>query len=114
MEDVLILPEATAGSDPSWFGFAVTVRPDASFERRELVAHLEANGIATRLLFAGNLLRQPAYQDVEHRVVDSLEVTDMVAERTFWVGCYPGLREAHLDHVAEQMQRFPAARPALA
>jgi CDP-4-dehydro-6-deoxyglucose reductase, E1 len=115
MQDVLILPEATPGSDPSWFGFAITVRPDAPFGRAEVVDHLESNGIATRLLFAGNLLRQPAYQDVEHRVVGSLETTDLIAERTFWVGCYPGLDAAHLDHIAEQLQRFrlaaPVARP---
>ena len=109
MQDVLILPEATPGSDPSWFGFAITVRPDAPFTRAEVVDHLESNGIATRLLFAGNLLRQPAYQDVEHRVVGSLETTDLIAQRTFWVGCYPGLDEAHLDHTVEQLQRFRSA-----
>jgi CDP-6-deoxy-D-xylo-4-hexulose-3-dehydrase len=116
MEEHLILPEATAGSDPSWFGFAITVRPDAPFERGEIVGHLEANGIATRLLFAGNLLRQPAYEGVRHRVVGGLERTDMVAERTFWIGCYPGLTEPHLDHVVETMQRFDTtrSRPALA
>jgi CDP-4-dehydro-6-deoxyglucose reductase, E1 len=110
MEEHLILPEATAGSEPSWFGFAMTVRPDAPFERGEIVGHLEANGIATRLLFAGNLLRQPAYEGVRHRVVGGLEMTDMVAERTFWIGCYPGLTEAHLDHVVETMQRFDTTR----
>ncbi|HEY4093893.1 MAG TPA: lipopolysaccharide biosynthesis protein RfbH [Baekduia sp.] len=107
LEEFLILPEATPGSDPSWFGFAVTVRPDAPFGRAELVAHLEQAGIATRLLFAGNLLRQPAYAEVEHRTVGDLAVTDLVAARTFWVGCYPGLGEQHLDHVAEQLHRFP-------
>jgi CDP-6-deoxy-D-xylo-4-hexulose-3-dehydrase len=117
MSDVLILPEATSGSDPSWFGFAVTVHPDAPFGRAELVAHLESAGIATRLLFGGNLLRQPAYQDVEHRVVGSLETTDLIAQRTFWIGCYPGLDETHLDYAVEQLQRFRAglrAAPALA
>jgi CDP-4-dehydro-6-deoxyglucose reductase, E1 len=116
MEEHLILPEATASSEPSWFGFAITVRPDAPFERGEIVSHLEANGIATRLLFAGNLLRQPAYQDVRHRVVGTLENTDTVAERTFWIGCYPGLGEAHLDHVVDTVQRFATTRqrPALA
>jgi CDP-4-dehydro-6-deoxyglucose reductase, E1 len=117
MEDVLVLPDATPGSDPSWFGFAVTVRPDAPFDRAQVVDHLESAGIATRLLFAGNLLRQPAYQDVEHRVVGSLETTDLVAQRTFWIGCYPGLTEAHLDYTVEQLQRFRASRraaPALA
>jgi CDP-6-deoxy-D-xylo-4-hexulose-3-dehydrase len=117
MSDVLILPEATPGSDPSWFGFAVTVHPDAPFGRAELVDHLESAGIATRLLFGGNLLRQPAYQHVEHRVVGSLETTDLIAQRTFWIGCYPGLNETHLDYAVEQLQRFRAglrAAPALA
>src|SRR4051794_16364473 len=75
MQDLLILPEATPDSDPSWFGFAITVRPDAPLGRREVVAHLEQAGIATRMLFAGNLLRQPAYRDIEHRVVGSLSTT---------------------------------------
>lgn len=117
LQDVLVLPEATSGSDPSWFGFALTVRPDAPFTRAQVVDHLESNGIATRLLFAGNLLRQPAYHDVCHRVVGSLQTTDLIAERTFWVGCYPGLDAAHIDHVAEQLHRFRATAriaPALA
>jgi CDP-6-deoxy-D-xylo-4-hexulose-3-dehydrase len=106
LSDVLVLPEATAGAEPSWFGFAMTVRPDAPYARVDLVRHLEANGIATRQLFAGNLLRQPAYQDVHHRVVGSLDVTDMIAERTFWIGCWPGLGEAHLEHVAGTLREF--------
>jgi CDP-6-deoxy-D-xylo-4-hexulose-3-dehydrase len=106
MQDVFILPEATPGSDPSWFGFAITVRPDAPFSRTQLTRHLDERGIASRMLFAGNLLRQPAYQHVEHRVVGSLETTDMVAERTFWIGCYPGLDAAHLDYTADVLRRF--------
>jgi CDP-6-deoxy-D-xylo-4-hexulose-3-dehydrase len=106
MQDVFILPEATPGSDPSWFGFAITVRPDAPFSRTQLTQHLDERGIASRMLFAGNLLRQPAYQHVEHRVVGSLETTDMVAERTFWIGCYPGLDAAHLDYTADVLRRF--------
>ncbi|MCW3021597.1 MAG: putative PLP-dependent enzyme involved in cell wall biosis [Conexibacter sp.] len=115
LEDVLVLPEATPSSDPSWFGFALTVRPDAGFGRRALVDHLEAAGVATRLLFAGNLLRQPAYADVKHRVVGSLETTDLVAANTFWVGCYPGLEQPHLEHVADTLRGFVAgaAKPAL-
>ena len=92
----------------------MTVRPDAGFGRRALVDHLEAAGIATRLLFAGNLLRQPAYAGVEHRVVGTLETTDLVAANTFWVGCYPGLQQPHLEHVADELRRFRAgARPQL-
>src|SRR3954452_17073262 len=100
MEDVFVLPEATAGSDPSWFGYAITVRPDAPFTRTQLTEHLVANGVATRLLFAGNLLRQPAYEGVAHRVAGPLEVTDLVAEQSFWIGCYPGLDESHLEYAA--------------
>jgi CDP-6-deoxy-D-xylo-4-hexulose-3-dehydrase len=109
MQDVLILPEATPNSKPSWFGYAITVRPDAPFGRAELVDHLESRGIATRLLFAGNLLRQPAYQHVEHRVIGSLETTDLVAANTFWIGCYPGLGEAHLEHTVKQLRSFALA-----
>ena len=106
LEDVLILPEATAGSDPSWFGFAITVRPDAPYTRAQLVGALEAGGVATRLLFGGNLLRQPAYSDVKHRVAAPLEATNLIAEQTFWIGCYPGLDEAHLAHSAGLFHEF--------
>jgi CDP-6-deoxy-D-xylo-4-hexulose-3-dehydrase len=108
MEDVLILPEATKNSHPSWFGFAVTVRPDAPFTRAEAVDRLESAGVATRLLFAGNLLRQPAYAEVEHRVIGDLATTDMVAQRTFWIGCYPGLDQPRLDWAVQQLQGLRA------
>jgi len=114
LADVLVLPEATPGSEPSWFGFALTVRPDAGYSKRELVTHLEANGIATRQLFAGNLLRQPAYQGVKHRVVGSLEVTDLVATQTFWIGCWPGLTEAHLEHTVQVLRGFHSSAKAQA
>ena len=114
LEHLFVLPEATPGSEPSWFGFALTVRPEAPFGRHELVRHLEARGIGTRLVFAGNLLRQPAYADVPHRVAGPLEATDLVAERTFWVGCWPGLEEAHLDHVVGTLRSFALAARAAA
>jgi CDP-6-deoxy-D-xylo-4-hexulose-3-dehydrase len=104
--DTVVLPEATPGSQPSWFGFAMTVRPDAPYSKRDVVGHLEASGVATRQLFAGNLLRQPAYQGVEHRVVGSLDVTDLIATNTFWIGCWPGLTEAHLEHTAQTLRAF--------
>lgn len=100
LADLFVLPAPTAKAEPSWFGYALTVAPGAPFDRTEVVAHLESQGIATRLLFGGNLLRQPAFHGVAHRVVGSLETTDLVAERTFWLGCYPGLEEAHLEHVS--------------
>jgi CDP-4-dehydro-6-deoxyglucose reductase, E1 len=106
LEDALWLPEATAGSEPSWFGFAVTVRPDAPYGRSQLVRYLEAGGVATRQLFGGNLLRQPAYQDIRHRVAGSLEVTDLIAANTFWIGCYPGLEEAHLEYTVSRLHAF--------
>jgi CDP-6-deoxy-D-xylo-4-hexulose-3-dehydrase len=104
LEDWLVLPEATPGSDPSWFGFALTVRPDAPFGRAELVGHLERNGVATRLLFGGNLLRQPAYRDVVHRVAAPLTTTDLIADSSFWIGCYPGLDEGALMHAVETIR----------
>jgi CDP-4-dehydro-6-deoxyglucose reductase, E1 len=106
LSDVLMLPQATPKSEPSWFGFAMTVRPDAGFSRHELVRHLDARGVGTRLLFAGNLLRQPAYQEVRYRVIGSLPNTDTVAQNTFWIGCFPGLTEAHLEYAAETIRGF--------
>ncbi len=109
LEDVLVLPEATPGCEPSWFGFCVTVRPETGLARRDLVDALEGAGIATRLLFGGNLLRQPAYQGIAHRVASSLATTDVVMTNTLWVGCYPGLTDAHLDHVAETFHAWRAS-----
>ncbi len=103
IEEFLILPEATENSDPSWFGFPITVRESAPFSRKELVARLEDAKIATRLLFAGNLLKQPAYDGIEHRVVGSLENTDRIMERTFWVGLFPALGEPQLQYMADIM-----------
>ena len=91
-EDRLILPAATAHSEPSWFGFVITVRDDAGFTRDDLVRFLEANRVETRSLFAGNLLRHPAFQDIPHRVVGDLANTDTVMSNTFFVGVYPGHR----------------------
>jgi len=106
--DRLVLHEATAGSDPSWFGYAVTVRPGASFGRAELVAALEAAKIETRNLFCGNLLRHPAYDGVEHRVVGPLDVSDLVTTNTFFVGVYPGITRPMLDYVLETFASFLA------
>jgi CDP-6-deoxy-D-xylo-4-hexulose-3-dehydrase len=102
-EDVLVLPEATPGSDPSWFGFPLTVRAEAPVTRTELVRFLESRKIGTRLLFGGNLLRQPAYRNVKHRVVGPLDGADRIMNSTFWVGVYPGLTEPMLDYLAESI-----------
>lgn len=106
----LILPRATPGSDPSWFGFIITVDPQAPFGRRELVAFLEDRRIGTRLLFAGNLTRHPAYDGRPHRISGDLRNSDVVTEQSFWVGVYPGLTEEMLDYVAASVREFVEAR----
>ncbi len=106
LEEYLILPEATVGSDPSWFGFPIGVREKAPFSRDELIRALEGKKIGTRLLFGGNLLRQPAYEDIEYRVVGDLRNTDFVMNRVFWLGVYPGLSTEMLDFVAQTMLDF--------
>ncbi len=104
LEEHLILPEATPNSDPSWFGFPITVRESAPVGRNALVGALEAQKIGTRLLFGGNLLRQPAYKNIPHRVVGSLEGADRIMNQTFWVGVYPGLSKAMLDHIVANIK----------
>ncbi|MBE2234075.1 MAG: lipopolysaccharide biosynthesis protein RfbH [Anaerolinea sp.] len=99
LEEFFILPQATPGSDPSWFGFLLTVRPEAPFTRNELVRHLESCKIGTRLLFGGNLTRQPAYASVKYRVVGDMTNTDLVMNQTFWIGIYPGITSEMIDYV---------------
>ena len=106
LEEFFVLPEATPGSSPSWFGFALTIRPDAPFGRPALVQHLEERKIGTRQLFAGNMVRQPAYLDVPHRVVGDLATSDAIMDSTFWVGVYPGLTPEMLDFVIESIHDF--------
>jgi CDP-6-deoxy-D-xylo-4-hexulose-3-dehydrase len=106
LQDVLQLPEAEPNSEPSWFGFPMFVREDAPFTRNELVQHLESRRIATRLVFAGNLVRQPAYAGIEHRVIGDLSQSDRVMNSGFWVGLYPGLGEPQLSYVAETIRAF--------
>ncbi len=111
----LLLPEATLGSDPSWFGFLITVREGAPFSRAELVAWLESRTIATRMLFAGNMTRQPAFVDIEHRVVGTLTNTDRVMHDTFWIGVWPGLTPPMLEWMVTSFAEFfskRALRPA--
>jgi CDP-6-deoxy-D-xylo-4-hexulose-3-dehydrase len=111
-EDVLMLPEPTPRSEPSWFGFTLLVRPDAPFSRGDMVRWLEDHQIATRQLFGGNLLRQPAYRDAPHRVAGSLENTDVVMRQAFWIGCYPGLTDEMIDYVIDSFGQFLALRAA--
>jgi len=103
LEDVLVLPRATPGGDPSWFGFPITLRDESPCDRRTMVTSLEERKIGTRLMFAGNLLRQPAYAGIPHRRIGDLENADRVMERTFWVGVYPGLTQPMLDWIAESI-----------
>jgi CDP-4-dehydro-6-deoxyglucose reductase, E1 len=105
-EDRLVLPATPQHAEPSWFGFVVTVREDAGFTRADIVKFLEANHVETRTLFAGNLLRHPAFQSIAHRVSGGLDVTDRVMRDTFFVGVYPGLDDARLDYMASVFDRF--------
>jgi CDP-4-dehydro-6-deoxyglucose reductase, E1 len=104
--DRLLLPSPTAHSDPSWFGFVITVRDGAGFTRDDLVRFLEAHRIETRSLFAGNLLRHPAFQNIPHRIAGELTNSDTVTSNTLFVGVYPGMDAAQLDHVGDVFARF--------
>jgi CDP-6-deoxy-D-xylo-4-hexulose-3-dehydrase len=106
LEECLLLPEATRGSDPSWFGFPIGIREDAPFSREDLIRALDAKKIGTRLLFGGNLLRQPAYEGCECRVVGKLSNTDFVMKNVFWIGVYPGLTRPMLDYAAGAITDF--------
>ena len=106
LEDFFILPQATAHSDPSWFAYILTLRADAPFSRVELAKHLDGNLIETRGMFAGNLLRQPGYLSIEHRVVGGLENTDYIMNNTLFMGVFPGLTQAKINYVTETIRDF--------
>jgi CDP-6-deoxy-D-xylo-4-hexulose-3-dehydrase len=110
LEEFFVLPEATPGSDPSWFGFPVAVRTGAPFTRNDAVAFLEGRQIATRLLFAGNLVRQPAYRDVPHRRIGDLANADFVMNHVFWIGVYPGLTESMIAYMLESLYELVRKR----
>ncbi len=105
-EEILILPEATENSDPSWFGFPITLKENAPVSRVDLLSYLDQNKIGTRLLFAGNLTRQPYMIGRNFRVSGSLVNTDVVMNRTFWIGVYPGLTKQALDYAIEKIENF--------
>jgi len=105
-EEYLILPQATPNSEPSWFGFPVAVRENAPFTRNQLVQFIESRKIGTRLLFGGNLVRQPAYRNAEYRVASSLKNADYIMNNVFWIGVYPGLTESMLDYMSESIAEF--------
>ncbi|NMM16439.1 MAG: lipopolysaccharide biosynthesis protein RfbH [Cellulomonas sp.] len=102
----LILPVATENSDPAWFGFPITLAADLAVNREDLMRYLESKKIGTRLIFAGNLLRQPAYRAIDHRVVRDLRNSDVVMTRSFWLGVYPGLTRDMLDYAADTLIDF--------
>lgn len=110
LEDVLILPEATAGSDPSWFGFPLSVRENAPFTREQLIVHLNTAKVGTRLLFGGDLRRQPYMAGRQWRDADSLTNTDFIMRRTFWTGTYPGLSREMLEYTAASLRAFVRAK----
>ncbi|MBN2239563.1 MAG: lipopolysaccharide biosynthesis protein RfbH [Dehalococcoidales bacterium] len=104
LEEYFILPEPTEGSQPSWFGFPITVRSDAPFSRNQVTRYLEDHKIATRLLFGGNMIRQPAYYDnkeISYRIVGKLEVADIIMNQVFWIGVYPGLKLEHISYITK-------------
>ena len=105
-QDFLILPEATPNSDPSWFGFLMTIKPEAKIRRVDLLSYLDQEKIGTRLLFAGNLTRQPYMQGRNYRVSGDLTHTDTVMNDSFWVGVYPALTEEMLDFTATKIESF--------
>jgi CDP-4-dehydro-6-deoxyglucose reductase, E1 len=113
IDDLFILPEATPHSDPSWFGFPLAVRAAAPTTRNQVVHFLESKNIATRLLFGGNLLRQPAYRDIQRRAIGDLRNTDFVMNNVFWIGLYPGITQSMIDYMAETLHQIPRAASAV-
>lgn len=111
LQDILILPEAAANSEPSWFGFLITVRENAGFTREEIVTYLEKNKIQTRMLFAGNLLKHPCFDEMRktgegYRVVGELKNTDIIMNHTFWIGVYPGMDEPRIQFMLDIIRKF--------
>jgi len=107
LEEFFILPETLPGAEPSWFGFPLAVRPEAPFIRNQVVRYLESCKIATRLLFGGNIIRQPAYRDIQYRSVGDLAKSDFAMRNVFWIGVYPGLTSEMLEYVLEVFHRMP-------
>jgi CDP-6-deoxy-D-xylo-4-hexulose-3-dehydrase len=106
LQEFFILPQATPGSDPSWFGFPLAVKPEAPFTRNNLIRYLDERKIGTRLLFGGNLTRHPAYKNLPYRKIGDLRSSDFVMNQVFWIGVYPGLTKPMLDYVIENFKDF--------
>jgi CDP-6-deoxy-D-xylo-4-hexulose-3-dehydrase len=105
-QDYFIPHTPTINSDPSWFGYAITVKDNKKFNRDSLIKYLNENRIATRLMFGGNLIKQPAYKDKNYRVVGQIPNADVVMNSTFWIGVYPGLSENMINYVIEKIETF--------
>ena len=106
LEEYFILPEATKHSNPSWFGFMVTIRDGKKIDRNKLVEYLENNKIGTRLFFGGNILRQPAYSNLQYRKIDELPNSDIIMNHSFWLGVWPGINNDHYDYIIEKIKAF--------
>jgi CDP-6-deoxy-D-xylo-4-hexulose-3-dehydrase len=106
LTDFLILPEATKGSSPSWFGYPITLKENSGTSRVMLLKYLDQYNIGTRLLFSGNIIKQPYFKDRKYRVVGSLKNTDVIMNQTFWIGIYPGLNSDHLDYVVHKLETY--------
>jgi CDP-6-deoxy-D-xylo-4-hexulose-3-dehydrase len=102
----ITLPKTCRNSEPSWFGFPILVKNNSPFTRNEIVGYLERNKIATRMLFGGNLLKQPAYENIKCRVHGTLENTDLIMNNLFWIGVYPGIKKAQLDYMRTVFEKF--------
>ena len=111
LQDFFILPDATTQSKPSWFGFVLTVKNNAGFTRDEIVGYLEKNKIQTRMLFAGNLLKHPCFDEMRatgegYRIAGELTNTDIIMNRTFWLGVYPGMEPGMIQHMIDTVHDF--------
>ena len=106
LSDFIDIAVATDNSEPSWFGFPITLKEDCDFDRTLLIKYLNERKIGTRLIFAGNLTMQPYFEDLDYRVSGDLINTNIIMNRTFWIGVFPGLRTEHLDYCVSNIEEF--------